>query len=269
MSVEAPVLSLHHGTQPLVVSMPHVGTRIPDELRSAFVDEALDVPDTDWHLDSLYAFVRERGASVIVPTWSRYVIDLNRPGDDRPMYAGANNTELCPTRSFAGEPLYREGRGPDRAEVERRRRVHWQPYHDALAAELAQVREAHGHVVLFDAHSIKSVLPWLFEGKLPDLNLGTAEGTSCAPTLREALSRVLAGQARYTYAVDGRFKGGHITRHYGRPEAGVHAVQLEMCWSCYMPETAPYAIDEARASGLRTVLAPLVDTMIAWRPDGR
>jgi N-formylglutamate deformylase len=261
------VFSLHRGSQPLLVSMPHVGTGIPPELAADFVDDALRVPDTDWHLEPLYRFVRARGASVLVPRLSRYVIDLNRPGDDRPMYAGANNTELCPTRSFAGEPLYRPGRAPDGDEIARRRAAYWQPYHDALAQELDRLKRAHGHVVLFDAHSIRSELPWLFEGKLPDLNLGTAGGASCAPSLRDALCRVLAGQRRYTYAVDGRFKGGHITRHYGEPHRAVHAVQLEMCWSCYMHERAPYVVDDALAGELRAVLAPLVEAMLAWRPD--
>ena len=259
--------SLHRGSAPLIVSIPHAGIEIPAELRGDYVDAALEVPDTDWHLPALYAFVRDRGASMLVPRYSRYVIDLNRPGDDRPMYAGANNTELCPTRSFAGEPIYREGRAPDAAAIARRRERYWQPYHDALASEIARVRAAHGHVVLFDAHSIRSVLPWLFDGKLPDLNLGTASGTSAAPSLRAALERVLSQQQRFTYVVDGRFKGGHITRDHGKPAAGVHAVQLEMCWSCYMPEQAPYAIEAARSAALRPVLESLVDTMLRWRPD--
>jgi N-formylglutamate deformylase len=263
------VFTLHRGGAPLVVSMPHVGTGIPAELRGDYVPAALDVPDTDWHLDALYAFARDRGASVIVPRLSRYVIDLNRPGDDRPMYAGANNTGLCPTRSFDGEPIYRAGREPDAAEIARRRHAYWQPYHDALADELARVKSRHGHVVLFDAHSIRSELPWLFEGKLPDLNLGTASGESCAPSLRDALGGVLASQSRYTHVVDGRFKGGHITRHYGRPRAGVHAVQLEMCWSCYMREAPPWVVDAARAGALAPVLASLVDAMLAWHPDVR
>src|SRR5262249_30469762 len=155
--------------------------------------------------------------------------DLNRPPEDAPMYPGANNTELCPTRFFTGDPLYRHGHAPDAAEIARRRDTYWRPYHDTLQAELARVRQAHGHVVLFDGHSIKSSLPWLFEGRLPDLNLGTAEGRSCDPTLRDALAAVLGAQDRYTQVVDGRFKGGHITRHYGRPAEHVHAVQLEMC----------------------------------------
>jgi N-formylglutamate deformylase len=257
---------LHRGSEPLLVSLPHVGTAIPPDLAPMFVDGALHVPDTDWHLETLYGFVRERGASLIVPRLSRYVIDLNRPGDDQPMYAGANNTGLCPTRSFGGEPLYRAGCEPDADGIARRRQAYWQPYHDALAAELDRIRTKHGHAVLFDGHSIRSVLPWLFEGKLPDLNLGTVSGGSCDPSLRNALARVLETQSRFTHVVDGRFKGGNITRHYGRPSQGIHAVQLEMCWSCYMEEKPPFSVDAGRADELRPVLEALVDTMIAWRP---
>ncbi|HVE48436.1 MAG TPA: N-formylglutamate deformylase [Casimicrobiaceae bacterium] len=263
------IYTLFRGSRPLIVSMPHVGTAIPDDLRKHFVDEALHTPDTDWHLDALYAFVKDEGASLIVPAMSRYVIDLNRPADDKPMYAGANNTELCPTRSFEGTPLYQSSRAPDAAEIARRRATYWHPYHEALTREIERVRSTHGHAIVFDAHSIRSELPWLFEGKLPDLNLGTSNGASCAPSLREALSRVLATQTRYTYAVDGRFKGGYITRHYGQPELAVHAIQLEMCWSCYMVEAPPYRVDPMRADELRSVLTPLIGAMLDWRPDVR
>ena len=174
--LETDTFTLWRGTGPLLVSVPHAGTAIPDDLRAAFVPRALATEDADWHLEKLYDFVRERGASLIVPRLARYVIDLNRPPDNAPMYPGANNTELCPTRFFSGEPLYREGQAPDAAEVQRRRARYWQPYHDALEAELARLQAAHGHAVLFDGHSILSELPWLFEGKLPDLNLGTEIG---------------------------------------------------------------------------------------------
>ncbi len=263
-----PIFELRPGRRPLLVSLPHVGRLIPPALQPRFAERALQVEDTDWHLDQLYAFAHdELGASLIVPRHSRFVIDLNRPPENTPMYAGANNTELCPTRFFTGEPLYREGGAPTPAEVDERRVTYWQPYHDALHGELERLKAAHGHAVLFDGHSIKSELPWLFEGKLPDLNLGTAEGRSCAPSMRAALAAVLQDQSTFTQVVDGRFKGGHITRHYGQPGNGVHAVQLEMCWSTYMPETAPYAVDPARAARLQPVLRRLLQTLLDWTPN--
>lgn len=266
MNHDNPTCTLRRGRMPLIVSLPHVGTHVPDDQRHRYVERALAVEDTDWHLERLYGFAAELGASLLLPRLSRYVIDLNRPPEDAPMYPGANNTELCPTRFFTGEPLYRDGLAPDAAEIARRRDTCWRPYHDALAAELARLRAEHGHVVLFDGHSIQSRLPWLFEGRLPDLNLGTAGGASCAPSLRDALAGVLAAQEPFTHVVDGRFKGGYITRHYGRPRDGVHAVQLEMCWGCYMAEKAPYAWDEAQARQVQPLLRRLVETMLAWRP---
>ena len=258
--------SLHNGNSPLVISMPHVGSAIPDDQAERYLPRALAVEDTDWFLDRLYAFARPLGASLLVPSESRYVIDLNRPRDNVPMYAGTNNTELCPTRFFSGELLYREGCAPDHAEVARRVAAYWQPYHDALTHELDRVKAHHGHAVLFDAHSIKSELPWLFDGTLPHLNLGTAEGRSCAPTLRTALTDVLASQSRFSQVVDGRFKGGHITRHYGQPTQGVHAVQLEMCWRAYMDEGPPARWNDAGAAEVTPLLKRLVRTMIGWQP---
>jgi N-formylglutamate deformylase len=260
------VYTLRRGTRPLLVSVPHVGTLIPEDQRERYTERAFSTEDTDWHLDRLYDFVRELGASLLVPRYSRYLIDLNRPPEDAPMYPGVNNTELCPTRFFTGEPLYNEGRAPDAAEVARRREIYWRPYHHALGVELQRLRAAHGHVVLFDAHSIQSRLPWLFQGRLPDLNLGTANGASCAPSLRDALAAVLASQSAFTYVVDGRFKGGYITRQYGRPAQSVHAVQLEMCWNCYMSERSPYAWDAEQAAKVQPLLRRLVDAMLAWKP---
>jgi len=257
--------TLHRGTTALVISMPHVGQQIPDDVRDRFVARALQVEDTDWFLDRLYAFAADLGASLLVPNESRYVIDLNRPTDNTPMYTGVNTTELCPTRFFTGEPLYRDGQEPDGSEILRRVEAHWQPYHDALADELQRVRGAHGHAVLFDAHSIKSELPWLFDGTLPHLNLGTVDGRSCAPSLRQALIATMAGQQHFTHVTDGRFKGGHITRHYGRPQDGVHAVQLEMCWRTYMEEGPPPAWSDARTARVTPLLRKLVQTLIDWR----
>ncbi|HEX6720379.1 MAG TPA: N-formylglutamate deformylase [Burkholderiaceae bacterium] len=262
------VYTLQQGTQPLLVSVPHVARELPPDQQHRYTERALQFEDADWHLDELYGFVRSLGASLIVPRYSRYLIDLNRPPENAPMYPGVNNTELCPTRFFTGDPLYRTGMAPDASEIARRVRRYWQPYHDALRVELQRLHTAHGHVVLFDGHSIKSELPWLFDGRLPDLNLGTASGASCASGLRAALNRVLDTQAHYTHVTDGRFKGGYITRHHGRPERGIHAVQLEMCWSCYMAEQPPYEIDARRMARLLPVLLALVHTMLHWQPHG-
>jgi N-formylglutamate deformylase len=255
--------SLHQGSVPLLVSMPHLGTRIPEALRAAYVPRALEVEDTDWHLDRLYAFARELGASVLQPTVSRYVIDLNRPPDDAPMYPGASNTELCPTRFFTGDALYREGAAPSPQERDERRASYWQPYHDELQRELARLRALHGFVLLWEAHSIRSRIPWLFEGLLPDLNIGTADGASAHASVTEAVARA-AGRAPagVTHAVNGRFKGGFITRRYGRPAENVHAVQLEMTQRLYMRESTPYDWDEARAAAIQPVLRDMVESAL-------
>jgi N-formylglutamate deformylase len=257
---------LHRGSRPLLISMPHVGTHLPDDLKPRLEPRALQVEDTDWHLDRLYAFARDLGASLIVPVESRIVIDLNRGSDNQPMYPGRNNTELCPTRFFTGDPIYRQGCAPDEAEIRARVAMHWEPYHDALGAELQRLKARHGHAVLFDAHSIKGELPWLFEGALPDLNLGTVEGRSCAPTLRAAVYGVFQRQSVWTHVLDGRFKGGHITRHFGRPDDGIHAVQLEMAWRAYMDEALPYAWHDAKAAAITPLLRKMMQAMIDWRP---
>lgn len=255
---------LRRGTTPLLISVPHVGTEIPCDIADQLVPRALGTEDADWHLDRLYAFATELGASLIVPRFARYVVDLNRPPENTPMYPGVNNTELCPTRFFTGEPLYRDGCAPDAAEVARRVASYWRPYHDALAGELARLQAEHGHAVLFDGHSIQAELPWLFEGRLPDLNFGTVDGSSCAAALRERLLRQLQAHPAHSHVVDGRFKGGYITRHYGRPAEGRHAVQMEMGWHCYM--RPPHDYDEALAAQVQPLLRALARTMIEWRP---
>lgn len=261
-----PIFNLQTGHTPLLISVPHVGTLVPSDQQHRYTARALQVEDTDWFLDRLYAFAVELGAGLIVPTYSRYLIDLNRPSENTPMYAGQNNTELCPTQHFTGEPLYQPGQTPDAEEVRRRVSTYWQPYHDALRGEVTRLKNQHGHAVLFDAHSIKSELPWLFEGQLPHMNLGTVGGHSCSASLRAALVSQLNSQSDYTHIVDGRFKGGHITRHYGRPDEGVHTVQLEMCWRAYMEETPPLQWHEGRAAAVTPLLQKLVQAMLRWRP---
>ncbi len=267
--MDTPVFKLRQGSTPLLISMPHVGSAIPADQIRRYQPRALHSEDTDWHLEQLYGeTASELGAGVIVPHYSRYLIDLNRPPEDTPMYPGAANTELCPTRFFSGEPLYLPGQEPSRAEQLRRRDLYWLPYHRALNAELQRLKALFGYALLFDAHSICSELPWLFEGRLPDLNLGTVEGRSCAPSLRAKLSGVLAQQVDYSQVVDGRFKGGFITRHYGQPEQQQYAVQLEMCWRCYMEEeAAPFLYDAARAAAVQPLLKALLNEMTLWKPQ--
>ncbi|MDQ8033672.1 N-formylglutamate deformylase [Bordetella genomosp. 1] len=247
------------GSAPLFISIPHLGQDIPAALRSRMTPVAQTVADTDWHLDRLYAFAEAMGASILGARYSRYVIDLNRPPDDESLYPGQTKTGLCPAASFRGEPLYLEGAAPDAAEQARRLADYWQPYHDQLTREIARIKAAHGHVLLWEAHSIASVLPRLFDGKLPDLNIGTSDGKTCAPALQEAVQRELEANGDYTWAVNGRFKGGYITRHYGNPGQGVHAIQLEMCQSTYMDETFPFGYRDDLAGRVQ----PLVQRMVA------
>jgi N-formylglutamate deformylase len=256
-------VTLNSGTVPLLVSMPHIGTEIPDELRGDYVPRALAVEDTDWHLVRLYNCLPALGASVLRPRYSRYVIDLNRPPDDAPMYPGASNTELCPTRFFNGDPLYREGHEPSLHEQRRRRKLYWLPYHDALRQELERIKAQHGFALLWDAHSIRSRIPWLFEGVLPDLNIGTADGASADPSIAQAVARAAADFGDVSHVVNGRFKGGYITRHYGNPADNVHAVQLEMCQSLYMNEEPPYGYDDALAQGVQPVIREMMAAALA------
>ena len=252
------------GTVPLLVSMPHVGTEVPPDIAARFTETARPLPDTDWHVDRLYDFLGSLDVSVVAARYSRYVIDLNWPPDDEPLYPGANNTGLCPSVTFDGAALYREGAAPDAAEIAARREAYWQPYHDHLQAELRAIRARHGIAVLWDAHSIRSHVARLFEGRLPDFNFGTADGVSASPELLDALEQVAAATAGYSWTSNGRFKGGAITRLYGDPERCIHAVQLELSQVTYMSETPPYRFREGLAAGVRPVLRRLLETTLAW-----
>jgi N-formylglutamate deformylase len=231
-----------HGNGVLLVSMPHAGTFVPHSVGRAFNDVAALRPDTDWHMAKLYDFAHELDASVIVANYSRYVIDVNRPPGGENLYPGRDTPLLCPVDTFDCQPLYREGGNPSKDQIERRVEGIWKPYHRRLAAELERIREAHGIAVLWDAHSIVSQAPRLFEGRLPDFNLGTADDASCDPGLSQALIAALQRHAGHTCVLNGRFKGGYITRRFGRPAEGVHAVQLEMAQCLYMDEKATVPI---------------------------
>ncbi len=256
------IFTLHRGTAPLLVSVPHDGTFVPDDIAARLTDGARRVPDTDWHVARLYAVVRELGASMLVPTHSRYVIDLNRSEDDVSLYPGQNTTGLCPVVRFSGEPVYRDGGEPDETEVRARVERYWRPYHDALRGELDRIRAEHGRVVLWEGHTIRGELPFLFDGRLPDLNLGTASGASCSPALQARLVDVLERQSDYDFVANGRFKGGHITRHYGDPGKGIDAVQLEASQRIYMDEES-FEYDAAKAAPVQGVIRRLLETALS------
>jgi N-formylglutamate deformylase len=252
------------GRLPMLVSMPHAGTDIPDEVADTLAPCAAARADTDWHLPELYGFLEEMGISTISARWSRYLIDLNRPPENTNLYPGLDTTGLCPLDTFGRERLYKEGMEPDAAEVQRRLDRYWRPYHEQLGAELERLKAEHGRVVLWEAHSIASVVPRFFEGKLPDLNFGTAEGKSCDPGLEEAILGVARAQERYTIALNGRFKGGHITRYYGQPASGVHAIQLEKCQCLYMNEAPPFDYRPDVAGQLQPLLRDMVGAAVNW-----
>ena len=254
------------GTAPLLVSMPHVGLEVPEAMRGRLSEAAQGLPDTDWHVDRLYDFLEDLGATWIAANYSRYVVDLNRAPDGQALYSGASETELCPTTTFAEEPLYKPGQAPDEAEVAERHEQYWRPYHDRLGETLQALRERHGRVVLWDAHSILSRVPRFFEGRLPDLNLGSRGGASADPDLieRVAAAAAAAESEGYSQALDGRFKGGFITRNYGRPREGIHALQLELSQITYMEEQSPFSFREDLASRVRPVLRRLLKAALAW-----
>lgn len=255
--------TLHRGTVPLLISLPHDGSEIPAELAARMADAARAAPDTDWHVSRLYAFARELGASILVPRYSRYVVDLNRPPDDTSLYPGQNTTGLCPAVQFNGAPVYRDGEAPTAGEIGERVEGYWRPYHDALRAELDRIHAEHGRAVLWEGHSIRgSELPFLFEGRLPDLNLGTSAGASCSPALQARLEAALAAQGDYDWVANGRFKGGYITRHYGEPARDIDAVQLEISQRNYMDE-ASFAYDDAKAERLQAVIRTLLEAASA------
>jgi len=252
------------GSIPLLVSMPHVGTDIPDDIAARMTPQALQKMDTDWHLRELHGYLRQMDASVLSARWSRYVIDLNRPQQDTNLYPGQNTTGLLPIDTFHREPLYLAGQEPDVQDRQRRVERYWAPYHRQLQQELKRLLRVHGAVVLWEAHSIASRVPRFFDGKLPDLNFGTAEGTSCAPGLEAAVLDVARAQERFSIALNGRFKGGHITRHYGQPASGVHAIQLEKCQYLYMNEAPPFEYRPAVAATLQPLLRDMVKAAVDW-----
>ncbi|MFQ5535246.1 MAG: N-formylglutamate deformylase [Sphingomonadales bacterium] len=261
---ESTLFELSKGGTPLLVSMPHSGILAPPDLIPRFTENALPLPDTDRHVERLYDFASELGATVIQANYSRYVVDLNRPPDGATLYAGANNTELCPLTTFDYQPIYRVGDSPDIDEIAWRVERYWKPYHDRLTIELDRIVQRFGYALLFDAHSIRSRVPRFFNGELPSFSLGTGGGLSADPWLVDRLTAVCAAAEGYTAVCNGRFKGGHITRHFGAPDRHIHAVQMELSQDTYMNEQPPYEYDEKKAGRVRPTLRAVLKAMLDW-----
>lgn len=246
------------GRTPLLVSMPHTGTHVPEDLKKRMTAAALALPDTDWHLETLYDFLEDLGASVLIATHSRYVVDLNRPPDNASLYPGQDTTGVVPVDTFHKEPLY-AGPVPSSEEAALRVETYWKPYHARLEEALKDLKAKHGYALLWDAHSIFSEVPRFFQGKLPDFNLGTADGRSCGSGIGEALLKYVEG---YSAVLNGRFKGGYITRRYGDPANGIHAVQLELSEATYMEERPPYRFREDFSRRARPQIRTLLELFL-------
>ena len=268
-------LEVHRGQAPLIVSFPHTGFDLPPELADSFVSPWLATRDADWWIDRLYDFAQGLGATTVRTRISRSVIDVNRDPSGVSLYPGQFTTGLCPTETFDGDPLYPAGQVPDEAEIDRRRAAYFQPYHDALSAEIARLSGLHERVVLYDAHSIRSVVPSLFEGELPNLNIGTNSGLSCDPALARAVEAA-CDAGPFSRVTNGRFKGGWITRHYGQPERGVHAVQMELACRGYMDDPAeapapgvwPAPYRPEQAAPMRAVLSEVLNACLSFARAG-
>ncbi len=264
-------LSVTRGNAPLIVSLPHTGTEIPAEYERGLVSPWLARKDADWWIEQLYDFSADLGATVVRTSISRTVIDVNRDPSGASLYPGQATTELCPTTTFDGEPLYKPGVEPTAADIAERRSRFFDPYHAALRAEIERLQAQHANVVVYDCHSIRSVIPRLFDGTLPHFNIGTNGGSTCSPALSEAVERICSGSG-FSHVVNGRFKGGYITRSLGQPEAGIHAVQMELACRGYMREPIgpvtesewPAAYDEAYAAPMRAALTLILETCLTF-----
>ena len=269
-------LSVHHGDAPLIVSFPHTGTEIPEPIEANLVSSWLARKDADYWVDVLYDFAHQLGATTIRTALSRTVIDVNRDPSGASLYPGKTTTGLCPLETFDGEPLYKSGTEPGPAEMLRRRTEYFDPYHASLAAELERKRMQFGCVVLYDAHSIRSRMPRLFDGELPQFNIGTNNGATCSPSLTDTIEK-LCDRSGETRVTNGRFRGGWITRHYGNPETGIHAVQMELAMRGYLtePEGAlnkhnwPAPLDDIRAARLRVALRDILTACITFARPAR
>ena len=267
MDVMPPPVEVSPGDGPVILGLPHTGTWLPAEVFARLTPVGQRLADTDWHIDRLYDGLLP-GATTVRATFHRYVIDANRGPDDASLYPGQNTTGLCPVTDFDGQPIWRPGEAPAAGEVAARRAAFHAPSHAALSAEIARVRARHGIAILFDCHSIRSEIPFLFDGLLPDFNIGTVEGTSCAPAIEASVLAVCRLADGLSYVENGRFKGGWTTRHYGRPETGVHAIQMELAQSTYLTaEAPPWRYDPGKAAVLREHLGAMLAALADLVPD--
>ena len=250
------VFDWHQGTSPLLITIPHDGRRIPPRIKDRMTEDGTAIPDTDWHVRKLYDFALVAGASLLEAKFSRYVVDLNRPVDDHALYRDQVATGLFPTHTFDGRPIYREGEVVSERQRERRLARYWRPWHAHIAEQLERIRHHFGYALLWDAHSIRSEVPRLFEGALPDLNIGSNDGRTCPAAVQAAVAQV-AQASPYSSVVNGRFKGGYTTRHYGRPDEGLYAIQLEIAQHAYMDEKS-LRYDAKRAAKLRDTLSDML-----------
>ena len=248
------------GASPVVLAQPHGGTDIPDPIQARLNQHGHARADTDWHISRLYAGLLTDVTIVSTPL-HRYVIDANRDPTDQSLYPGQNTTGLCPTTTFDGTEIYLAGQSPSVDEISERQRLYHQPYHDALQQQLARVHQVHGYVILYDCHSIRSLVPYLFDGKLPDFNIGTNSGSSCDQVIESAVQTVCTAATEYRTVTNGRFKGGWTTRHYGNPERGFHAIQMELAQCNYMLEQSPWSYADSKADKLRVILASILKNL--------
>ena len=262
--MSSPLFEQRHGSLPILISFPHSGTVLPESLRNRFTAAGRAMPDTDWFVPELYRHCLDRlDVSTLIATHSRYVVDLNRPADGSALYPGRIESAVCPTDTFEGEAIYAAGHELLPGEIPGRIEHYWRPYHAALAAERDRLLATHGRCLIWDAHSIRSRSPRLFEGELPELNLGTYSGHSAAAPLVAPVVERLRAQQRFSHVVDGRFKGGHITRHFGAPTQNVHAMQLEISQRAYMSEQDTPRFDAQRAAPLAELIEQILAALVA------
>ena len=258
-------LEITQGQGPVILGLPHTGTDLPPEVRARLNARGQAIPDTDWHIHTLYDGLLPDVTTVRMRV-HRYAIDVNRDPTGASLYPGQNTTGLCPLTDFDGKPIYREGGAPDADEIERRREMWHAPYHAALQAEMERVHARHGHAILYDCHSIRGRIPHLFDGMLPDFNIGTNDGQSCAAGIADPVVGICANAPPFRSVLNGRFKGGWTTRHYGRPEQGWHAIQMELAQRTYMVEAPPWDYAPNKAQRLRPYLAKILKALSDWNP---